>query len=153
MGSFLTERISSQPLTEFWRYILSGCQVCDWGIQYHLCGAVYIEDCGGWWFRGVLGLTPADCRLFTFLYFHLILFPAWGKMLWAFRVSIISVEGSVLRDELVTKLAGWASWFRRWSISVLSWRLQVQVPQKSFSYPPKNAALLKTNQARLDWLS
>ena len=28
---------SGQPLTEFWWHILSGCQVCDWGIQYHLC--------------------------------------------------------------------------------------------------------------------
>ena len=28
---------SGWPLTEFWRHMLSGCQVCDWGIQYHLC--------------------------------------------------------------------------------------------------------------------
>ena len=28
---------SGWPLTEFWRHILSGCQVCDWGIRCHLC--------------------------------------------------------------------------------------------------------------------
>ena len=35
--------------------------------------------------RGVLGLTPGDCRPFHFsLIFSIIinLFPAWGKMLW-----------------------------------------------------------------------
>ena len=37
MGEF-----SSQPITEFWRRMLSGCQVCNWGIQYHLCSM----DCG-----------------------------------------------------------------------------------------------------------
>ena len=30
---------SDQPLTEFWWHILRGCQVWDWGIQYHLCSA------------------------------------------------------------------------------------------------------------------
>ena len=38
---------SSQPLTEFWRHILSGCQVCDWGIQFHLCST----------YRGLWGLV------------------------------------------------------------------------------------------------
>ena len=26
---------SGQPLRDFWCHILSGCQVCSWGIQYH----------------------------------------------------------------------------------------------------------------------
>ena len=77
---------SGRPLTEFWRHILSGCQVCDWGIQYHLCST----------YRGLWGVggCPAvvaqgqstggstqrcpgfDSRrlpaFFTFLYFCLI---------------------------------------------------------------------------------
>ena len=28
---------SGPPLMEFWWHVLSGCQVCDQGIQYHLC--------------------------------------------------------------------------------------------------------------------
>ena len=38
---------SGQPLMEFWWHILSGCQVCDWGIQYHLCST----------YRGLWGLV------------------------------------------------------------------------------------------------
>ena len=70
MGSFLMEKIFCQTLTEFWWHILSGCQVCDWGIQYHLC-STYRGLWGGLvlqlsWLsgralaaqaRGVLGLT------------------------------------------------------------------------------------------------
>ena len=38
IGYFLMEKkCSGQPLTEFWWHILSGCLVCDWCIQYHLC--------------------------------------------------------------------------------------------------------------------
>ena len=76
--SWWTE-FSGQPLTGFWRHILSGCcQVCDWGT----C-AVHIEDCEGWWLfgcdslvaehwlhkPGVLGSIPNDCQPFHFLYF------------------------------------------------------------------------------------
>ena len=62
---------SSQPLTEFWRHILSGFSVFDWGIFcvpsymqdkgenlvpiYCIAGttcAVHIEDCEGWWLSG-----------------------------------------------------------------------------------------------------
>ena len=66
-------------LMEFWRHVLSGCQVCDWGIQYHLCstyrglwGLVVVRLL---WLSGralaaqardVLGSTPGDCRLFHF---------------------------------------------------------------------------------------
>ena len=83
--SWRTE-FSGQPLTEFWWHILSGCQVCDWGIQYHLCstyrglwGLVVVQLL---WLsgralaaqaRGVLALTPGSCQpFFTFLYFCLI---------------------------------------------------------------------------------
>ena len=68
---------SGRPLTEFWRHILSGCQVCDWGIQYHLCstyrglwGLVVVRLS---WLsgktlaaqaRGVLGSTSGGCRPF-----------------------------------------------------------------------------------------
>ena len=41
---------AGRPLTEFWRHILSGCQVCDWGIQYHLC-SIY-RGLWGWWLSG-----------------------------------------------------------------------------------------------------
>ena len=65
--------------------MLSGCQVCDWGIQYHLC-STYREGCEGWWVvwllwlsgralmqvRGFLGLTPGLLAFFTFLNFHLL---------------------------------------------------------------------------------
>ena len=52
---------SGWPLTEFWRRILSGCQVCDWGIQYHLCTG----GSSHWvW-------LPATASFFTFLYFCL----------------------------------------------------------------------------------
>ena len=69
---------SSQPLTKFWRHILRSSQMCDWGIQYHLCstyrglwGLVVVRLS---WLsgrtlaaqaRGVLGSTPGGCRLFT----------------------------------------------------------------------------------------
>ena len=85
MGSFLLEReISSQPLTNIWQHMLSGCLVCDWGIQYHLCstyrglwGLVVV----GWswlsgrehWMaaqaRGVLSSTSDNFQFFIFLYF------------------------------------------------------------------------------------
>ena len=70
---------SGRPLMEFWWHILGGCQVCDWGIQCHLCstyrglwGLVVVQLL---WLsgralaaqaRGVLGSTPSDCRLFHF---------------------------------------------------------------------------------------
>ena len=83
MGSFLMERISGQPLTNFLQHILSGCQVCD----RHLCSAYNIEDCEGWWLSGCHGSVaehwrlkpevpwvrlPVTADLFTFLYFYLI---------------------------------------------------------------------------------
>ena len=34
----------------------------------------------------VLGSTPGGCRPFSFSPHNIPLFPAWGKMLWAFRV-------------------------------------------------------------------
>ena len=35
----------ADPLTVFWQDILSGCQVCVWDIQYHLCSAYTgVED-------------------------------------------------------------------------------------------------------------
>ena len=62
----------------FWRHILSGCQLCDWGIQYHLCskyrelwGLVVVQLS---WLTGralvaqardVLGSTPSDCHYFS----------------------------------------------------------------------------------------
>ena len=66
--------------------MLSGCQVCDWGIPYHLCstyrglwGLVVVRVS---WLsgralpaqaKGVLSSTPGGCRPFsTFLYFCLI---------------------------------------------------------------------------------
>ena len=55
-------KFSGQALTEFWRHILSGCQVCDWGIQYHL--AVQIEDCEGWWSSSLIYVTMFNgCHL------------------------------------------------------------------------------------------
>ena len=44
MGSL---QFSGQSLMEFWRHILSGCKVCDWGIQYHLCSIYRGLDCLG----------------------------------------------------------------------------------------------------------
>ena len=85
MGSLLMERIfRSTPNGVLW-HIMSGCQVCDWGIQYHLC-----STCRGLWelvvirllwlsgralaaqARGVLGSTPSDCRPFHFPLVRLI---------------------------------------------------------------------------------
>ena len=75
---FLVRKISSQTLVEFWWLILSGYQVCDCGIQYHLC-----STCRGFWglmvvqlswlsgraletqARDVLGSTPDDCAVCT----------------------------------------------------------------------------------------
>ena len=86
MGSFLIERIFRWPLTEFWRHILSGCQVCDWE-AFSLTCAVHIDDCEGWWLSGCCSsvaehrqLKPevswvqllATAGFFTFLYFRLI---------------------------------------------------------------------------------
>ena len=66
--------------------MLSGCQVCDWGIQYHLCNT-HIEGCEGWWSSGCCGSVaenwlhkpevswvqlPATATFLTFLYFRLI---------------------------------------------------------------------------------
>ena len=48
-------QFSSQPLMEFWRHILSGCQVCDWGIQYHLCSI----------YRGLWGLVVVRLSWFS----------------------------------------------------------------------------------------
>ena len=77
------------PLSEFWQHIVSGCQVWDWGIQYHLCSTY--RGCGGWWWpvvvAGCRGSVVEHWRLqpvvswvrlsaaagtFTFLYFRLI---------------------------------------------------------------------------------
>ena len=35
------------PLMRLWQHILCGCQVCDWGLQYHLCST----------YRGLWGLV------------------------------------------------------------------------------------------------
>ena len=72
-------------LSWFSRHILSGCRVCDWGIQYHLCSTyrglwglvvVWLVWLSGRALaaqaRGVLGSTPRDCWPFTFLYFRLV---------------------------------------------------------------------------------
>ena len=81
----------------FWWNLLSGCQVWDQGIQYHLSSThrrlwglvvVWLSKLSGRALaahaRVILGSTPADCRT---LYFCLItfksLFPAWSKILWA----------------------------------------------------------------------
>ena len=66
-------------LTEFWWHILSGCQVCSWAIQYHLCSTyrgllgivvVQLSLLSGRTLaaqaRGVLGLTPGGCQPFHF---------------------------------------------------------------------------------------
>ena len=96
--------------------MLSGCQVCDWGIQYHLCSKYR----GLWrlvviqllWLsdralvaqaRGVLGSIPGGSQPFHFPYFRLItsLFPAWGKMLWAlFCIFLIMYSVRVSIAEL-----------------------------------------------------
>ena len=76
---------SGRPLTEFWRHVLSGCQVCDWGIQYHLCsihrglwGLVVVQLS---WLSGRALAAQARCPGFdsqrlpafsTCLYFRLI---------------------------------------------------------------------------------
>ena len=78
---------------EFWRHVPSGCQVCDWGIQYYRGCAVHIEDCGDWWL-GVVRMPyssveehwrlksevswvqlPEGAGLFTFLSPHNIWIP------------------------------------------------------------------------------
>ena len=103
---------SSRPLTEFWWHMLSVCQVCDWGIQYHLCSTyrglwglmiVWLSWLSGRALvaqpRGVLGSTPGDQWPFPFpllLPHDIHLFPAWGKMLWAF---IHSSKNGVLHNE------------------------------------------------------
>ena len=79
------------------RVLMAGCQVWDWGIQYHLSST----HRGLWqlvvvqlsWLSGralaaqardVLALTPADCRPSLFcLTTSKSLFPAWSKMPWA----------------------------------------------------------------------
>ena len=92
--------VSGQPLTKFWKHMLSGCQVCDWGIQYHLWSTLWgLVAVWLLWFSGRAGGSTQWCPgfnswqllalIFTFLYFPLTtsiisyLFPAWGKMLWA----------------------------------------------------------------------
>ena len=58
-----------------WWHILSGCRVCDWGIQWHLCSTyrglwglvVVVAQCQNK--PGARGLILSDCRLFTLLYF------------------------------------------------------------------------------------
>ena len=104
MGSFLTAKISSQPLTEFWWNMLSGCQVCNWGIQHHLCstyrvtwGLVVVQRL---WLsgrplaaqsQGCLGFDPATAGLFTFLYFHLITSKFLARIHWNFLNVIYSL--------------------------------------------------------------
>ena len=96
-----------RSLMEFWRHILSGCQVCDWGIQYHLC-SIYIERIvrvGGclpvvaqWQSTGCTSQRcpgfdsrqlPAFC---TFLYFCLITSNP------RFRFLVMWREGSVIKS-------------------------------------------------------
>ena len=65
---------SGQPLTEFWRHTLSGCQVCNWGIQYHLCST----------YRGLWGLAVVRLSWLS----GRALLPAWGKILWEYRLRV-----------------------------------------------------------------
>ena len=75
---FLMRKFSGQTLAEFWWRILSGYQVRDWGIQYHLCstyrrllglvivrrsclsGRALVAQA-----RGVLSSPPDDCAVCT----------------------------------------------------------------------------------------
>ena len=41
------KEVSCRPLMEFRWHILSGYQVCDWGIQYHLCTGGSSQRCFG----------------------------------------------------------------------------------------------------------
>ena len=101
MGYFLMEKIFRWTHKEFWCHILSGCQVCNWGTQYHLC-SIYR---GSWrlvvfqlsWLSGralvaqwqSTGGLSQRCPGFNswWLWFiHDSFFPVWGKMFWAFKV-------------------------------------------------------------------
>ena len=70
-------KFSGRPLMEFWQYMLSGCQVCDWGIQYHLCSK-YRGCCGSvaehWQLKPAVSwvqLPAAAGRFFQFPLFSL----------------------------------------------------------------------------------
>ena len=39
---------SGQPLMVFWQHMLSGCQVCDWDIQSHLCSTYKVTKSFEW---------------------------------------------------------------------------------------------------------
>ena len=52
-GWYWWREFSVQPLMECWQHILSGYQVCNWGIQY--LWAVHIEDCEVWWLSSCCG--------------------------------------------------------------------------------------------------
>ena len=80
MGSFLVERIFWSTPNGVWWHILSGCQVCDWGIQYHLCSTLWGMEVV-WLPQLSAGGSSQRCPgfksqwlagLFTFLYFCLI---------------------------------------------------------------------------------
>ena len=51
-----------QPLTEFWWHILSGCQVCDWGIYSTTC-AIHRDNFGGRWLSGCHSSVAKPWRL------------------------------------------------------------------------------------------
>ena len=100
MGSFLMQRIFQLNFKPagYWQHILSGCQVCNWGIQCHLC----TTDCESWWLSCCCG-SVAEHRvfkpevswvrslmtatLFTFLYFHLITSKFLYSSMWQLKSS------------------------------------------------------------------
>ena len=111
MGSFLMERIFQSTPMKFTQYIRVAAR-CATEAFSTTC-AVHIEDCKDWWLSGCHSsvaerwrLKPevswvrllAAAGLFTFLYFHLITskFSAWGKMLWAVLLLLVSYRNYMI---------------------------------------------------------
>ena len=113
---------------------MSSCQVCTWGIQYHLCG-IYR---GLWglvvvWLsaralaaqaRGALGSTPGDCQLFHFTLFspHNINFAncsSWTSPSCAYPISIHDVSTDVSHtggDKLPEMMKAWEWGYRNFML-------------------------------------
>ena len=85
MGSLLIRELSGQPLMEFWRHTLIGCQVCNWGISVppvqYISRIVTVGGClvvvAQWQSTGCTSQVsrvqfPATAGFFTLLYFCLI---------------------------------------------------------------------------------